>query len=319
MYSGLVSIVIPTFNKRDLLGSTLASVINQTYRNLEILLVDNGSTDGTRLLIQSYLDHSPEILRLVEMKENLGPSGARNAGILAAKGKYIFLLDGDDLLMPKKVETQVSYMELNEGVGLSLTPYFIYSASKRLPLRLVSELDPLKLVRGWIGMSDFGGLVESTGCIRRSDLDSTLLFDLTLMGSEGLDFTMKWLDRFPIAVVNDPLTIYRLSSNQLHRNVSAIDENVTRITKKYVSPQKEKSMLLKQQAAFFRLDKIRYRSKSYIALYLLFSLFSFNTLNIKMAFWITSRNLKAALKGFLYRSKLQSAFAVLAGNNEFMG
>lgn len=313
MYSGLVSIVIPTFNKRDLLGSTLASVINQTYRNLEILLVDNGSTDGTRLLIQSYLDHSPEIFKLVEMQENLGPSGARNAGILAAKGKYIFLLDGDDLLMPKKIETQVSYMELNEGVGLSLTPYFIYSASKKLPLRLVSELDPLKLVRGWIGMSDFGGLVESTGCIRRSDLDPTLLFDLTLMGSEGLDFTMKWLDRFQIAVVNDPLTIYRLSSNQLHHDVSAINENVTRITKKYVSPQMEKSKLLKQQAAFFRLDKIRYRSKSYIALYLLFSFFSFNTLNIKMAWWITARNLKAALKGFLYRSKAQSAFAVLAG------
>jgi glycosyltransferase involved in cell wall biosynthesis len=266
-----------------------------------VLLIDNGSTDDTRKRIDNFVSSHPRIFRAVYLNENRGPSNARNVGIMEAKGKYIFLMDGDDLMMPGKIEKQVSFMDANPLVGLSLTPYLIYSPTKMFAIRLVSELNPKKLVRGWIGMSSFGGLVESTGCIRRSFLNSTFLFDLTLMGSEGLDFTIKWLDRFPVEVMPEPLTIYRISSTQLHHNVVAISENVTRVTNKYISSASEKNKFLRQQAAFFRLDEIRFKSKFFVFRFLFFSFITFNILNVKMAWWIISRNIRAVIRGIPYR------------------
>lgn len=306
MPNNLVSIVIPTFNKGRLIEATLNSVLNQTYPFLEVLLIDNGSTDDTREKIDSFLLLYPGLFKVIDLKENLGPSNARNVGILEAKGKYVFLLDGDDLLMPRKVENQVRYMDENPSIGLSLTPYLIYSSGRRFSVRLVSELDPKKLVRGWIGMSYFGGLVESTGCIRRSYLDPALLFDLTLMGSEGLDFTIKWHDRFPVGVLREPLTVYRISSDGLHYDVSAINENMTRVTNRYIPHQSEKTKLLGQQNAFFRLDKIRYKSKFIVISYLSRALIALDTPIIKMTCWIITRNVKSAILGILYRGKFRA-------------
>ena len=306
MPSDLVSVVIPTYNKGKFIVETLDSVLHQTYENIEVLLVDNGSTDDTRARIDEYLNSCPGNYRVIDLVENKGPSNARNVGILEAKGKYVFLLDGDDLLMPEKIGQQVHYMDANLEVGLSLTPYLIYSATRKVSIRLVSEVNPNKLIRGWIGMSHFGGLVESTGCIRRANLDSTLLFDLSLMGSEGLDFTIKWRDRFPVGVLREPLTLYRISSDGLHYDLLAINENIIRVTNRYISHQTEKAKLLAQQDAFFRLDKIRYESIFIIISYLSRALIALDTPIIKMTCWIITRNVKSAFFGILYRGKIRA-------------
>lgn len=315
MPNNLVSIVIPTFNKGPLIEATLNSVLNQTYPFLEVLLIDNGSTDDTREKIDSFLLLHSGLFKVIDLKENLGPSNARNVGILEAKGKYVFLLDGDDLLMPRKVENQVRYMDENPSIGLSLTPYLIYSSGRRFSVRLVSELDPKKLVRGWIGMSYFGGLVESTGCIRRSYLDSALLFDLTLMGSEGLDFTIKWLERFPVGVLEEPLTIYRISPDQLHHDVAAISENVTRVTNEYISLPKERIKLFDQQSAFFRLNDLRFKPKYFVFRFLFLSFVTFNSFNIRMTWWVTSRNIRAIINGARYKSAVDRQLGALEIEN----
>ena len=313
MSNELVSVVIPTFNKGKLIVATMDSVLQQTYKNIELVLVDNGSTDDTRARIKDYLNSRSGNFKVIELKENKGPSNARNVGILGSKGKYIFLLDGDDLLMPEKIDKQVRYMDINPNIGLSLTPYLIYSAKRKISTRLVSELDPNKLVRGWIGMSYFGGLVESTGCIRRSSLDSSLLLDVSLMGSEGLDFTIRWLDRFPAGILHEPLAVYRISSDQLHNDVPAINENITRVTNRYISDEADKLRLLAQQAAFFRLDSIRHRSKLFIVLYLFHSLLSLNLYNIKMVWWVIKRNVKSVILGFSFKRKVNSLLDSVSG------
>lgn len=310
MSDDLVSVVIPTFNKEHLIEATLHSVLNQTYPKVEVILVDNGSTDGTRLMIDKFLVLHPGQFKVIDVKKNLGPSNARNLGILQARGKYIFLLDGDDLLFPEKIEKQVRYMEDNPSIGLSLTPYLIYAPSKRFSVRLVSALDPEKLVMGWIGMSYFGGLVESTGCIRRNLLRDNLLFDLTLMGSEGLDFTIKWLNSSSVGVLSEPLTIYRISSNQLHNDVSAISENVTRVTNKYIVSANQKNKLFMQQSSFFQLNNIRFKPKLYIFFYLFFSFITLNRSNIKMFWWVMSRNIGAVLKGTQHRRAVDALLRV---------
>ena len=76
----------------------------------------------------------------------------------------LFFLDGDDVFLPMKIEAQVEFMEQNSSVGLSLTPYFIYSDLNG-PIRVIRNLNATRLISGWLAMTGFGGLVESTGCI----------------------------------------------------------------------------------------------------------------------------------------------------------
>ena len=107
--SPTVSVVVPTYNRASRLGETLRSVVNQTYQDFEIIVVDDGSTDDTSKMIQSFPD-----VQYVFMKENRGVSRARNEGLgLWAKGRYICFLDSDDLWDKRKLQTQVQWMEEN--------------------------------------------------------------------------------------------------------------------------------------------------------------------------------------------------------------
>lgn len=300
MSSNMASVVIPTYNKSFAIESTLRSVLQQTYKNIEIILVDNGSTDDTRQVIDKFIASNPSNWKIIDVEENLGPSNARNLGILNATGKYIFFLDGDDVFLPEKIEVQVKFMEENQFVGLSLTPYFIYSDSNG-PIRVIKSLKPARLISGWLNMTGFGGLVESTGCIRSSFLDSNLMYDITLMGSEGLDFTKNWSDRYEIAIIPNVFTIYRLSDNQLHRDTKAIKENMSRLADRYIVDPKENSRLLRLQSEFFYLDSLRTSSLTSIAGHLFKSLLLFNYTRVRMMSSIFRRNIKALTLGLKYR------------------
>lgn len=96
MENALISVVIPVYNTEQYVGRCIESVINQTYKNLEILLIDDGSTDGSNDICKDFSTEDDRIRLLVQ--GNQGLSGARNTGIAHARGKYIFLLDSDDYL-----------------------------------------------------------------------------------------------------------------------------------------------------------------------------------------------------------------------------
>ncbi|MFA6276969.1 MAG: glycosyltransferase [Pedobacter sp.] len=100
----LVSIIIPFYNAEDFLVETLQSAINQTWENKEIILIDDGSTDGSFLKVKSFKN---EKVKLIQQQKNKGASAARNLGLSCAKGDYIQFLDADDLLSPNKIEKQV--------------------------------------------------------------------------------------------------------------------------------------------------------------------------------------------------------------------
>lgn len=109
----LVSVVIPAYNAIRFVNATIDSVFAQTFQNFEILVIDDGSTDNTKEVLETYGDK----IRYLP-KENGGVSSARNFGIENAKGKYIAFLDADDVWMPEKLEKQVAAMEEDEKIGL---------------------------------------------------------------------------------------------------------------------------------------------------------------------------------------------------------
>ncbi|PTU32923.1 glycosyltransferase family 2 protein [Stenotrophobium rhamnosiphilum] len=98
-----VSVIIPTFNRAHILGRAIASVLGQTYSDLELIVVDDGSSDGTAALIQTFPDPR---LRYVQQPRNLGVSAARNRGIAEARGEWLAFLDSDDLWLPQKLDRQ---------------------------------------------------------------------------------------------------------------------------------------------------------------------------------------------------------------------
>lgn len=299
----LVSVVIPTFNKSSSIEMTVKSVLRQSYPNIEIVLVDNGSTDSTRDVLSKIIG-TTDNLNVIFMSENLGPSNARNAGIKHSRGRYIFLLDGDDLFHPEKIATQVDFMQLNPEVGLSVTSYLI-SKSSGLSLRHVKFKSAKSLLKGWIRMTGFGGLVESTGCIDASRVQDSLLFDTSFMGSEGLDFMMKWYEVHPVGLIRKPLTLYLLSENQLHLDTTAIRENVTRLSPKYLKRSQDLDYTLRLQSSFFTLDSMRKKHPVYIAIKILLS---FNVYLLIMGISIARRNLNAYLSGIRYISKVVEYF-----------
>jgi GT2 family glycosyltransferase len=113
---GLVSVVIPSYNRAHLIGETIESVLAQTYRPVEIIVVDDGSRDDTRAVVQRY---GPEVRYLYQ--SNAGVSAARNTGLAAARGEFIALLDSDDIWLPWKLAAQVALLRRYADVGMVWT------------------------------------------------------------------------------------------------------------------------------------------------------------------------------------------------------
>lgn len=112
----LVSVVIPTYNCAAYIAQAVQSVLDQTYKNIEVIVVDDGSTDNTRLVLEPFMGKIRYILT-----ENRRAAHARNVGMKAASGKYIACLDSDDLYLPSKVALQVAFMEAHPEVGILST------------------------------------------------------------------------------------------------------------------------------------------------------------------------------------------------------
>jgi len=114
-----VSVIIPTYNRAHLVGRAIRSVLNQTYQDFEIIVVDDGSTDNTEEVVKSFND--PRI-RYIRHEENRGGSAARNTGIRAARGEYIAFLDDDDYWLPTKLDKQVQVAKKSSpSVGMIYT------------------------------------------------------------------------------------------------------------------------------------------------------------------------------------------------------
>ena len=115
----LVSVILPTFNRAGLMEQSLESIFNQTYPRIEIIVIDDGSTDTTEAIVSKYLD------KLTYKKiANSGKAVALNAGLKMARGDFIFILDDDDLALPNAIEHHVRALHANPNAGLSYSSYY---------------------------------------------------------------------------------------------------------------------------------------------------------------------------------------------------
>lgn len=148
----LVSIITPSYNSSRFISTTIKSVLAQTYKNWEMIIVDDQSSDNSNKIIEDYIKQDNRI-KIVKLEKNVGPANARNRGIKEAKGKYIAFLDSDDIWVSQKLSKQIRFMQEN---SLSLT-YSAYETideedkyiNKRMVKDYITYNDMLK--SNWIG------------------------------------------------------------------------------------------------------------------------------------------------------------------------
>ncbi|MDR2934256.1 MAG: glycosyltransferase [Candidatus Adiutrix sp.] len=197
----LVSVIIPTFNRAWSLGRAIDSVLAQDYRPLELIVVDDGSTDETSRLLAPLAAKGR--LRLLG-QPNRGVSAARNAGLAAAQGSLLAFLDSDDEWLPGKLEAQVEFLEHHPEQGLVQTQERWYRGGRRVnPGRRHRKL------AGDIFIPSLSLCLISPSAVmlRRELLDEAGLFDEDLPAAEDYDLWLRILARHPAGLIDRELVI----------------------------------------------------------------------------------------------------------------
>ncbi len=211
-----VSVVVPTYNRADVLPRAIDSVLNQTYSDFELIIVDDGSTDNTRELIYGYKDSR---IKYIPLEENRGVSVARNIGVESACGDYVLFVDSDDELLENAIEVLVEKLKNEPSKCVGAHP-----SRKRVKHDSIIVFRPKK------GRIDYGDVVNRNilggigGCIFRKEVFGYLYFDEKIKYGEDVDFYLRLLSKngFYIVGIGSVLYIY-----YKHHDIKIEKPNIT--------------------------------------------------------------------------------------------
>lgn len=235
MTSPVVSIIIPTHNCELYIAETIASVLNQSFKDIELIVVDDGSTDATRDIVASF----GQPVRLVT-QANAGVCVARNRGICEASGKYICLMDHDDYWFPHKLARQINILEQQPETGVVYSSFILWHRdenSGQFPSpdnfdlnTYPDDTDPE--FSGWIYHQFLIDcwMLTSTAMFRAEIFDTCGLFDESLPYSEDWDLWLRISRNYPFVQLRRPTTLYRQHAHQGNRVNRPIDYRTRLLT-----------------------------------------------------------------------------------------
>jgi glycosyltransferase involved in cell wall biosynthesis len=225
-----VSVVIPAYNQSGYLRDAIQSVCAQTYRNFEIIVVDDGSTDDTPLIIPRLFSDVHYI-----RQQNMGLAGARNTGICAARGELIGLLDADDQWYPDFLESIIRLTEQfpKAAVYFSCTRC-MDSLGKDLPQLLGIPLKSSADLYQTLLKTNF--LIPSTVLMRKSTIKSEGLFDPNLRSCEDWDLWLRIAPKYDMIGTTKCLARYRIHTNSLSTNLTGMHNAVRAVFEKHFGP-----------------------------------------------------------------------------------
>lgn len=224
-----ITIVISTYNRAEQLPRAVKSVLNQTFSNFELIIVDNASTDKTQEVIQGFND--PRI-RTIRHESNKGGSAARNTGIKLARGEYIALLDDDDEWFPEKLKKQVQKIEgCPATVGLVYSGSEIYDENKK-KVEQVNHPAYRGQVYQRLLLSTIIGSVSSA-LIRKKCFDQAGLFDEELTSCQDWDMWLRIARYYEFDFVPDVLTRINVHGAQISSNYQAMIPGRMRMVEKH--------------------------------------------------------------------------------------
>ena len=211
-----VSVIVPTYNRADRLERALNSIVSQTYQDFELIVVDDGSTDKTSKVMESF----PKA-QYLSIKKNSGVSNARNVGLASAKGELICFLDSDDLWNEKKIQIQAQWLENNKDSQLCYTD--------EIWIRNGVRVNPMNRHRKYSGdifrhCLDLCIVSPSSVMIRAKLFDEIGNFDESLPACEDYDLWLRIASKYAFHFIEEPLIIkYGGHSDQLSRKYWGMD------------------------------------------------------------------------------------------------
>jgi glycosyltransferase involved in cell wall biosynthesis len=207
-----VSVIIPLYNREKYIAETVQSVLSQTYPNIELIVVDDGSTDNSR----QVLDQFGSQLILLEHTDRLnkGQSATINLGLLHAIGKYVAILDSDDLFAPEKIRTQVEYLENKNDIGLVYSNgYYIYENGRK-PCRFYDQYHEENSNPAKVLLNCYFAL-PTNALIRRAVFDKTGFFDENLRSGQDHDMAIRVAEVTKLAYIDKMLFFYRRHTDSI--------------------------------------------------------------------------------------------------------
>lgn len=224
----VLSIVIPAFNVAPFIEDAVASALGQSFGDLEVIVIDDGSTDATPDKLRALaIRRADPRLRIVR-QDNAGLSAARNAGLARARGEFIGFLDGDDIWLPQKAARQIAAMRADPSIGLSFShsEYLTESGARTGAILLAGEASPS--LHDLIRRNHLGN--GSTVIARRACFEEAGVFRAELRSCEDYEMWCRilWMTRYRAALTPEPLTLYRLRESSLSFNSQKFVENADR-------------------------------------------------------------------------------------------
>lgn len=219
--SKFVSVIIPNYNYGKFISASVESVLSQTYKNIEVIVVDDGSKDDSLEILKRFGNK----IRVVQQK-NSGVSAARNHGVSLSNGDLIAFLDADDIWLPEKLERQIEKFNADSEVGLVHCSMILIDQENKP----IGENNNGQ--EGWVS-EDFlrfeSGVVVgagSTALVKRQIFDEVGGFDLRLSTAADWDFCYRVSRKYKLGFVTEPLVLYRMHTTNMHGNIKAMEHDI---------------------------------------------------------------------------------------------
>lgn len=240
-----VSIIVPVYNSEKYIGKTLNSVLSQTYKNIEVIVIDDGSTDKSGEIVKSF-EQNDERLQYFRI-ENGGPSNARNIGIAKATGKYVGFCDSDDIISPQMYEKLVSYIEKAEA-DIALCDIYTERDGKCFGFpwedgkvfnkeEIASELIASMVGKQGDDSSEISLWGSVVRCLFKKEIieELDLKFPVDIHFAEDLVFTLNYLRKCKRAIICDePLYYYVCNTDSIMHSFFSYKKDMLKARKKLV-------------------------------------------------------------------------------------
>ncbi|MEP1034896.1 glycosyltransferase [Ekhidna sp.] len=273
-----VSVIIPVYNGENFISETINSVLKQSFKDFEIILVDDGSKDNTKKILESFSDQRLKVLHI----ENRGVSNARNVGYKESKADFLAFLDADDLWLPERLYETVAYLDAHIEVGLVHTHMAVIDENSKEngDVYAGKEGDILEDLLLWNGCCI---PAPSSILMRREVLENIGLFDTNLSTAADQEIFFRIANQYKIGMVSKVLGLYRIHGENMHLNI-------VRMEKEHIYAYNKA----------FKLDLYKNRSfkrKCYSNMYMI----------LAGSYWVQGANKKRAI--IMIMKSLQSDFS----------
>lgn len=217
----MVSVIIPTYNRSYVLLRSIDSVLNQTYRNIELIVVDDGSTDNTQELLFNIAD---ERLKVVKTSGKTGANNARNLGVKHAKGELIAFQDSDDEWLLDKLEKQLNFLE-KSGADACFCSFKRFTPSSTIVLPLEEKRNSMMRSPAKIDIKDTlrsNAISTQTLLIKKDVFQELDGFEPSIKNLEDWEFAVRLIDRFSVAFINEALVNVYEQNDSISLDIKAI-------------------------------------------------------------------------------------------------